>query len=145
MPKIIIKREDLPPISADDEGYNLKIRLISQDRNRTSFWTPLYTIEAPAVTEIPYNTHIVNTGSGKVINLVWEDPHGTLKYDVYVKWYMTAGDPDAVWEYKGTASANTYTLIDPSAHSYQVSVQSITYPKVYSMRYSLFTSAVQNL
>lgn len=145
MPRVTIKKEDLPPISADDEGYNLKIRLISQDRNRTSFWTPLYTVDAPAVTEIPYNMHTVNTGSGKVVNLAWDDPQVNRNYDVYVKWYMTAGDPNAIWEYKGTTSANTYVVIDPVAHSFQVSVQTVTYPKAYSVRYSLFTSPVTNL
>lgn len=145
MPKIVIKKEDLPPISVDDEGYNIKIRLVSQDRNRSSFWTPLYTVEAPAVTEITYNLHVVNTGSGKVVNVSWDDPNGGREYDVYVKWYMTSGDPSAAWAYKGTTSTNSYTLIDPSAHSFQVSVQKMTYPKTYSSRYSLFTSAVTNL
>ena len=57
--KVIIKKNDLPPISADDEGYNLRIRLVSQDRNRISFWTPLYTVNAPGVTEIPCIVEVV--------------------------------------------------------------------------------------
>ena len=52
MPKIIIKKEELPPISTDDTGYNVRVRLISQDRNRSSFWTPLVTIVSPQVTAI---------------------------------------------------------------------------------------------
>ena len=115
MPKIIIKKEDLPPISADDTGYNVRVRLISQDRNRSSFWTPLVTIASPQVTAIPYITHTINTGSGKTISVVWDDNQNNKEYDVYVKWYMTNGDPSAVWEYKGSTLSNTYTLIDPSA------------------------------
>ena len=145
MPKIIIKKEDLPPISADDTGYNVRVRLISQDRNRSSFWTPLVTIVSPQVTAIPYITHTINTGSGKTISVVWDDNQNNKEYDVYVKWYMTSGDPSAVWEYKGSTLSNTYTLIDPTAHSYQVSVQRLTYPKQYSSRYSLFTSPVHNV
>lgn len=145
MPKIIINKNDLPPISADDEGYNVRLRLISQDRNRSSFWTPLYTVAAPAVTEIPYNIHIVNTGSGQTVNIVWEDPNANREYDVYVKWRMTPSDPNAVWAYKGSTFSNTYSLIDPGAHSVQVSVQKVTYPKAYIQRYSLFTSPEENL
>lgn len=48
--KAIIKKKDLPPISANDVGYNLRFRLISQDRNRSSFWTPLYTIVSASTT-----------------------------------------------------------------------------------------------
>lgn len=145
MPRVIINKNDLPPISSDDEGYNVRVRLISQDRNRSSFWTPLYTVAAPEVTEIPYNVHVVNTGSGKTVNIVWEDPQNNKEYDVYVKWYMVSSDPDAVWTYKGSTFSNTYTLIDPGAHSFQVSVQKVTYPKAYINRYSLFTSPVDNI
>ncbi len=145
MPRVIIKKEDLPPISVDDIGYNVRVRLISQDRNRSSFWTPLVTIASPQVTEIPFITHTINTGSGKTINVVWDDSQNNKEYDVYVKWYMVSGDPTATWEYKGSTLSNTYTLMDPEAHSYQVSVQRLTYPKQYSSRYSLFTSPVHNV
>ena len=145
MPKVIINKDDLPPISSDDEGYNVRVRLISQDRNRSSYWTPLYTVTAPEVTEIPYNVHVVNAGGTKTVNIVWEDPKSDREYDIYVKWYMTPSDPGAIWVYKGSTFSNTYVLIDPGAHSFQVSVQKVTYPKAYIQRYSLFTSPVDNL
>jgi hypothetical protein len=144
MHKVIIKKEDLPPISVDDIGYNLRVRLISQDRNRSSFWTPLVTIEAPAVNTINYVIKKDSSGT-KTLNLMWEDTQNNREYDVYVKWYMSSGDPNATWTYKGSTFSNNYSLIDPGAHSYQASVQTITYPKIYSSRYSLFTSPVTNV
>lgn len=144
MPKVIIKKEDLPPISVDDIGYNLRIRLISQDRNRSSFWTPLVTIEVPAVSTINYAIKKDSSGT-KTFNVMWEDTQNNKEYDIYVKWYMSAEDPNAVWAYKGSTLSNNYSLIDPGAHSYQVSVQATTYPKMYSSRYSLFTSPVANV
>lgn len=149
MPRIIIKKDDLPPISADDEGYNIKLRLISQDRNRTSYWTPILQVEAPQVTEIPYVFNVSNftspSGNQKTVTVVWNDPNNNKQYDVYVKWYASAGDPNAQWEYAGSTFANTYSLISPTAHSFQVAVQRLTYPKEYVQRYALFTSAVHNL
>lgn len=144
MHKVIIKKEDLPPISVDDTGYNLRVRLISQDRNRSSFWTPLITIEAPAVNPIQYVIKKESIGT-KTLNIIWDDTQNNKEYDIYVKWYMSPGDVDAEWVYKGSTLSNNYALIDPDAHSYQVSVQTVTYPKMYTSRYSLFTSPVTNI
>lgn len=145
MPKVIIKKNDLPPISADDEGYNLRIRLVSQDRNRISFWTPLYTVNAPGVTEIPCIVEVVNTGSGKIVNLVWEDPNNNKEYDIYIKWKMTSGADFGDWIYKGSTFSNTWSVIDPGAKSFQISIQKVTYPKQYANKYSLYTSSEINL
>lgn len=144
MAKVIIKKEDLPAISADDEGYNLKLRLISQDRNRTSFWTPLYTVDVPEETAIPCIVEVVNTGSGKVVNIIWEDPINN-EHDIYVRWKMTPAGAFGDWLYKGTASSNTWSIIDPSAHSFEISIQRVTYPKKYSTKYSLYVSPETNL
>ena len=149
MPRVIIKKNDLPPISADDEGYNIKVRLISQDRNRTSYWTPILQVEAPATTEIPYALNVSNfsgpTGNVETILVVWNDPENNREYDVYVKWYASNGDPNAKWEWVGSTFSNTYSIIGTGAHSFQVAVQKLTYPKGYIQRYALFTSPVTNL
>lgn len=145
MPKIVIKKDELPPISADDEGYNLRIRLVSQDRNRVSFWTPLLTVEAPAVTEIPCLINIVNTGTGKLINLSWDDPNNSKEFDIYVRWRMTPSGPLSDWTYKGSTFSNTWSLLDPGAHTFIVAVQKVSYPKIYAQRYALFTSDEINL
>lgn len=153
MPKIVIPKETLPPISVDDEGYNIKFRLISQDRNRTSYWTPLYTIAAPAPTQIPYGLNITTSNvydggvgtSRKIVNFFWEDPDINKANDIYVNWYATAGVA-GTWEYVGTVSANNFSLTDfNSNQAVQVAVQKLTYPKKYSATYALFTSIEHSL
>lgn len=145
MPKIVIKKNDLPPISADDSGYNLRLRLVSQDRNRISFWTPLYSIQAPQVTEIPCIVSVTNTTSGKIIGMVWEDPNNNKEYDIYVRWKATPSAPFGEWLYKGSTFSNTWSIIGTTDHSFQVAVQKVTYPKKYVQRYSLYTSPETNL
>jgi hypothetical protein len=144
MPRVVIKKADLPPINAEDDDYVLRFRLVSQDRNRTSFWTPLYQIYVQPVATISYDIHKMNAVNGKVVNVFWDDS-ASIEYDVYVKWYMTSSDPNAVWEYKGTTRATTFNLIDPDAHSYQVAVQVSTYPKERFNNYTLFESPKANL
>ena len=153
MPKIVIPKESLPPISVDDDGYNIKFRLISQDRNRTSYWTPLYTIAAQPPTQISYGLNItssnVYTGgvatSRKIVNFFWEDPDINIANDIYVNWYPTTGTP-STWQYIATVSANNFSLTDfNSNQGVQVAVQKLTYPKKYSETYALFTSIEHSL
>lgn len=154
MPRVTINKDDLPPISTNDQGYNVRIRLISQDRNRVSFWTPIHQVYVDAVTKIPYGLNISNTtvyvdGSSsnkKIADFFWRDPENNREYDIYAKWYETSGDPNAVWEYEGTTLSSNFSLIDyASHHSIQIAVQRPTYPKVYEQNYALFTSVVHNL
>jgi hypothetical protein len=43
---------DMPPISSINEGYTLRYRIISEDRNRVSHWSPVYLV-IPAYTYVP--------------------------------------------------------------------------------------------
>jgi len=144
MPRVVIKKSELPPISGENNSYVLRFRLVSQDRNRTSFWTPIYEVDVPETTTVPYDLHKMNGVNGKIVNVFWDDA-SSIEYDIYVKWYMVPSDPDAVWEYKGTTSGTTFNLIDPDAHAYQVAVQSSTYPKQRYANYTIFESPVENL
>jgi hypothetical protein len=73
--KLKISQSDMPPINSVDEGYNLRYRIISEDRNRLSHWSPIYLIE-PQYTFVPGN---IQFGSGaQISNFVW-DPVTILK------------------------------------------------------------------
>lgn len=66
---------DLPPISSETEGYSIRYRLISEDRNRTSHWSPVYLI-IPNYTYVPGN--IKFSSGSQVANFTW-DPVTVLK------------------------------------------------------------------
>jgi hypothetical protein len=40
--KLRILKSSLPPVDHDTEKYNVRYRVISEDRNRTSHWSPIY-------------------------------------------------------------------------------------------------------
>jgi hypothetical protein len=46
--KVIIEKGDLPPLSPNGE-YLLRYRIISEDKNRTSHWSPIYTLDLKSV------------------------------------------------------------------------------------------------
>ena len=61
--------QDMPPISSITQGYNIRYRIVSEDRNRNSHWSPVYLIE-PGYTFVP--GQIGYTKSGSVVNIDWD-------------------------------------------------------------------------
>jgi hypothetical protein len=42
--KVILEKKDLPPLSPDGK-YLIRYRIISEDKNRTSHWSPIYALD----------------------------------------------------------------------------------------------------
>lgn len=43
--KIIIPKEELPPVRSDAEAYLVKFRIVSEDKNRFSYWSPVFKLD----------------------------------------------------------------------------------------------------
>lgn len=52
--KLRIPYNDLPTIDSINEGYSLRYRVVSSDRNRVSHWSPIYSIQ-PDLLYLPGN------------------------------------------------------------------------------------------
>jgi len=66
---------NLPPISSTTEGYSLRYRIISEDRNRVSHWSPVYLV-IPDYTYVPGDIQF--NSSNQIANITW-DPVIVLK------------------------------------------------------------------
>jgi hypothetical protein len=66
---------ELPPISSDTEGYSLRYRIISEDRNRVSHWSPVYLL-VPDYTYVPGAVEF--NSANQVASFTW-DPVVILK------------------------------------------------------------------
>lgn len=118
--KTRIKKINLPAINTDVQGYTLRYRIVSEDKNRVSHWSSVETVK-PEYTfvsgEIDFNI------SGKIITSVW-DPvkvnKGALtidtasEYDVWVK--FDRGDLGD-WFYKQRIQGNSITIIHPETYT----------------------------
>lgn len=105
--KFTLRNIGLLPYDEDKKGYVLRFRIVSQDRNRMSSWSPFYVIPVPAgfqtdVSVSPSNLEIYETslGSSKhLVSVTWTDQNDVLtglnSLDVYTK--QAAAD----WEYIG--------------------------------------------
>jgi hypothetical protein len=133
--KTRIKKADLPSINIDQEGYTLRYRIISEDKNRVSHWSSVETIK-PDYNFVSGNINFAS--SGNIITSVWDPVQikkdlttidTAFEYDIWVKFDRNdSGD----WIYKQRVQGNSITIIRPATYTINNIAQSQT-PNRYSI------------
>jgi hypothetical protein len=135
--KVIIKKEDLPAFNGATGEYSVRYRIVSEDKNRYSHWSPYYSVAVQMFPTVQCSVVVTN----KVVNMVWQQPSGLAvkQYDIYFK---TGTGPTAVWKYMATTTTTQFsTLIADTVSTLTVAVQIPAYPKEYTPSAAIFTSA----
>ena len=109
MAKLIIKQQDLPPINGKSGSYPVRYRIVSEDRSKFSYWSPIfnipvqraYNVVAPPVSK-----------SGTIVTSVWNIVADLSSYDVWVRWGKPAQPGD--WFFLQNTSNNSISVIIPS-------------------------------
>jgi hypothetical protein len=140
--KVVIKKTDLPNPIGDTTTleYNIRYRIISEDQNRFSHWSPISTLSVNntntetgfnpndiAGTSIPHNITI--NKPDHVASISWTMPSllitnpteeekilqaqqaSIAEFDVYVQWETSSILSDWIWVGKSTGSS--YSLSYP--------------------------------
>lgn len=130
--KVIIKKEDLPAFNGASQNYLVRYRIVSEDKNRSSHWSPYYSLSNPESDQINCSVEVVSN----IVSMVWEQPASPMnQYDIYFK--LDSQD----WKYIASSISTQFsTLIPESTVTIQVAVQSPTYPKQYFPLAAIFTS-----
>jgi hypothetical protein len=177
--KVIIKNDELPPVQfttvynnsllrdeVENLYYDFRYRVISEDRNRYSYWAPIIRYIMPDITTpFPYtatNRFSVSKPSGTdVINAVWSFPGEgdnpsdferiyakTTDFDVWVRWNNNnTTDLNDLgwqpWEFQSTISSNNFSILkkDSNVKRVEIAVQVPTTIKVrdyYNNKLTLF-------
>jgi hypothetical protein len=127
--KSIISVADLPAINPILEGYEVRYRIVSEDKNRTSHWSPSYLIK-PEFTYVTGN--ISCSTSGGIATVAWNDVDiykGTqyirtaTEYDIWVKWDRNNGGD---WLYRSRIANTSISLLVPSEYKINGIIQSQT-------------------
>lgn len=118
-----IKKEDLPAINRYTQGYNLRYRIVSEDKNRTSHWSSQIEV-VPDYIYVSGNKSISVVGN--VASVTWEPVKITkvvdsvtynigleYDYDIWVRWDKgDSGD----WVYKQRINGTSTSLIKPTTY-----------------------------
>lgn len=107
--KATIPKNDLPALSKIGKnvfGYLTRYRIISEDRNRFSHWSPVFAVsvfdEDNPAPEVGGTINVI----GSAITIVWDDAADRPKYDVFVKF------DENEYFYHGTSPIHTYSIIN---------------------------------
>jgi len=167
--KAIIKNKNLPSVSFDDDSlfYPIRYRVVSEDKNRVSQWSPTYKLAVPStsVAGLPYDGavsskrfSISTSGSSPVkIDANWsfkqasESPtdlekvfSNTQSFDIWVRWNSVASPNTANWESweffstVNTTSFSTTKRTTATTNQIEIAVQIPTNTKVRDNRLTLF-------
>jgi hypothetical protein len=120
--KLIIPRESLPTINSSNNGYQVRFRITTEDKNRFSAWSQIFNVVSNLIYDFnPSNINIAR--SGNRFTIVWdpvivrttEHVLSTLQeYDLWVQW--SKGEINAEWIYLERVMSNTKTIFLPSEY-----------------------------
>ena len=133
--KAIVPKESLPPVDSETAGYVVRYRIISEDKNRTSHWSPTFVTNA-----VP--TETVNGAlsiTSSIITAVWDDELNRPAYDIFVKFDSGA------FSYHGTSPTHTYSFLNTGTTSVHVKIQIASSVKEVKESLVIFDSSVESL
>lgn len=120
--KIIIPKSKLPGFFGENKTYILRYRFISEDKNRTSHWSPAYKIVAEDTPSEILNSMVVDT-TNRIVNLAWEPQSNIEEYFIYIKWN------NGNWQYYTKTTQTNYSIVYDATKTYiNVAVQAKTIP-----------------
>jgi hypothetical protein len=144
--RVVIPKENFAEMNVFTEKYNVRYRIITEDRNRASYWSPIFEVD-PEVVFIPsyVNTSLVPPAapheqdqlllekSGTFTVTIWNPvsvkknvggtptdfPSGPSElphYDFWVRWGNDRGEGE--WLYKERVASTSLNLIKPASANY---------------------------
>jgi len=105
MPKIVIPKSELPPLNGDTQSYFVRFRITTEDRNNSSYWSPIFQLSA-SVGYTPTSL-TVNHNSG-IVTAAWLPVADVNNYDIWIAW--DDGTNPATWSYYGRTSSTSIVL-----------------------------------
>ena len=126
-------------VSATYGNYIVRYRIVSEDRNRLSHWSPQHLL-SPVSKAYTEDEGIYVQSVNGILSATWDVPAtSTLQdFDIYVAWGTGVTQPDVnegvgSYTYQATVSGNFFSMPIPDVGYTRVSVaiQTRTYPRKY--------------
>jgi hypothetical protein len=133
--KAKILKEFLPPVDSESLGYVVRYRVISEDKNRTSHWSPTFVTNPISVESVSGALSITSS----IITAVWGDELNRPSYDVFVKF------DSGSFFYHGTTPVHTYQFLNTGTTSVHVKVQIASSIKEVKAGLVIFDSGLESL
>lgn len=129
--KVIVNSDRLPGVGSDNK-YLVRFRVVSEDRNRFSHWSPIYSVDNLPISSVSGTVNV----NGSFTAVIWGDELSWPKYDVFVKF------DDGEYFYHGTSVTHTYSFINTGSTSVQVAIQVEGFDKSRSSTLTIYESGI---
>ena len=133
--KAIILKSSLPAVNSDTSAYTVRYRIISEDKNRTSHWSPIFVTNSIPIESVNGALSITET----IVTAVWGDEVNRPSYDVFVK--FDSGD----FIYHGTSTVHNYAFLNTGTTSVHVKIQISSSTKEVKPTLVIFDSGSESL
>lgn len=118
--KLVIPLEQLPPINLITQGYEVRFRLTTEDRNRFSYWSPIFNVD-PDFTFLTTGDILIekHTGYSTVVwNPVLIQKDGNTvgevsNYDLWVRW--GTDEASGTWAFEERLSSTSLNILKPTS------------------------------
>lgn len=133
MPKIIIPREGLPEMDIYTQKYNVRYRIVSENQNNISYWSPIFEIDPgfifvqgsfinPGQLVMQKHTgYVANTwdsvGIYKTIDLVDTLLGEIDQYDFWIQYTENGGANPSDWMHKERISTTSMNEVVPATYT----------------------------
>ena len=131
---VIVLKQDLPAVNSENQ-YSVRYRIITDDKNRYSEWSPTFLVTGNSITQVTAEASI----TGKVISIVWSDPQPRAGYDIFVKF------DSGQYVYHGKSTNTSYSLISTGTTSFKFLIQVESMSKQVNQSIKIYESEVITL
>ena len=133
MPKVTIPKEGFEEMDIYTQKYNVRYRIITNNRNNLSTWSPIFEVDPEflfqgGTIEIPGRLLLDKVTSGYVA-ITWDpasiykEVEGLLKYlsklnyyDVWIRWAQSSGNNPSDWIYEERVAASSLNINIPASY-----------------------------
>lgn len=123
--KVVVPKETLGSVGPDN-NYLIRYRVVSEDKNRWSHWSPIYSILSNDVETSDGDINIL----GSTILVSWTDSSERTGYDIFVAFGDVA---DNKLVYHGTTTSKTYSFLSSGVLPVRVLVQAQSIQKTVNL------------
>jgi hypothetical protein len=133
---------DLPAVNSETQGYSLRYRIVSDDKNRVSHWSPIYLID-PDFTYVPGIIHFNKAGDiasvvwdSVTVNKIYEGNTYFIKkesqYDFWVRWDRGESEIATITNVSASSGTITYTATNSFSNGDIVTITGVV-PNQYNL------------
>jgi len=134
MPILRVPRGEFPELDAYTSKLFLKYRIVSEDKNRLSYWSPIFELD-PQIVFVPGTLTqpgaVIGTKNTGYITLAWDEatiygisnggykPFSELPdYDIWIQYTGNGGINAGPWIHKERIRTTSVNLITPPTYQY---------------------------